>query len=347
MTLFLLAMHVRHVSSHLSPFCSHFFKGNTRSFLNSLHLHLLVQHLEEKNPFIPSQGFNHFSFTLVILALLPPKNQNLETKNEAMATKGKLSSLLYFCKSLFPLQSIPQQTFPEVQNVPLQKFCSKKCKSFGRLFAAESTEFQKCRMFICIIFYSGNFIRQNVDCLQQNLPNSRMFISKIFCRGKFQKKKCKSFSRLFTVESIEFPCRMLICKIFCSRKFHKPKCRSFGRLFTAESAEFQKCRMFVRRIFYSRKFQPTRIFHTEIEGQIVKEVQKLLAARFIKPIQHLRWLSNIVPVKKKNEQIRCSVEFRNLNKTYQNDEFPLPNMDLLIDSAAGNAMFSFMDRFNE
>ena len=30
--------------------------------------------------------------------------------------------------------------------------------------------------------------------------------------------------------------------------------------------------------------QPTKIFHTEIEEQIVKEVQKLLAAEFIKPI---------------------------------------------------------------
>jgi len=33
--------------------------------------------------------------------------------------------------------------------------------------------------------------------------------------------------------------------------------------------------------------QPTRVFHTEIEEQIVKEVKKLLAASFIKPIQHL------------------------------------------------------------
>ena len=40
--------------------------------------------------------------------------------------------------------------------------------------------------------------------------------------------------------------------------------------------------------------RPARIFHTEIERQIVKEVQKLLAAGFIKPIQHLCWLSNIV-----------------------------------------------------
>ena len=105
--------------------------------------------------------------------------------------------------------------------------------------------------------------------------------------------------------------------------------------------------MFVRRIFYSKKFQPARIFHTEIEGSIVKEVQKLLAARFIKPIQHLRWLSNIVPVKKKNGQIRGSIDFRNLNRTCRKDEFPLPNMDLLIDSVAGSAMFSFMDEFSE
>ena len=92
--------------------------------------------------------------------------------------------------------------------------------------------------------------------------------------------------------------------------------------------------------------QPARIFHIEIEGQIVKEVQKLLAAGFIKPIQHPRWLSNMVSVKKKNGQIRCCVDFRNLNKAHPKDEFPLPNMDLLIDSAAGSAMFSFMDGFS-
>ena len=34
--------------------------------------------------------------------------------------------------------------------------------------------------------------------------------------------------------------------------------------------------------------QPARIFHTEIEKQIVKEVQKFMATGFIKPIQHLR-----------------------------------------------------------
>lgn len=46
--------------------------------------------------------------------------------------------------------------------------------------------------------------------------------------------------------------------------------------------------------------QPARVFHTEVETQIIKEVKKLLTANFIKPIQHPKWLSNIVHVKKKN-----------------------------------------------
>uniref|UniRef100_A0A2N9ENL2 RNA-directed DNA polymerase n=1 Tax=Fagus sylvatica TaxID=28930 RepID=A0A2N9ENL2_FAGSY len=92
--------------------------------------------------------------------------------------------------------------------------------------------------------------------------------------------------------------------------------------------------------------QSMRTFHPEVEAQITQEVKKLLSAGFIKPIQHPRWLSNIVPVKKKNGQIRCCMDFRNLNKACPKDEFPLPNMDLLIDSAAGHAMFSFMDGFS-
>ena len=37
------------------------------------------------------------------------------------------------------------------------------------------------------------------------------------------------------------------------------------------------------------------------------------------------------------------MDFRNLNRACPKDKFPLPNMDLLIDSAVGSTMFSFMD----
>ena len=62
-------------------------------------------------------------------------------KKKVIEAKGKLSSLLYCYESQFPPQSILQQTFPEVQNVPLQKCCGRKYRSFGRLFTAKSTEF--------------------------------------------------------------------------------------------------------------------------------------------------------------------------------------------------------------
>ena len=92
--------------------------------------------------------------------------------------------------------------------------------------------------------------------------------------------------------------------------------------------------------------QPMRAFHPDVEAQIIQEIRKLLTVGFIKPIMHPRWLSNIVLVKKKNGQIRCCVDFRDLNKACPKDEFPLPNMDMLIDSAVGHAMFSFMDGFS-
>ena len=45
-------------------------------------------------------------------------------------------------------------------------------------------------------------------------------------------------------------------------------------------------------------------------------------------------------------QMRCCVDFWNLNKACPKDEFPLPNMDMLIDSTVGHAIFSFMDGFS-
>ena len=92
--------------------------------------------------------------------------------------------------------------------------------------------------------------------------------------------------------------------------------------------------------------QPARVFHTNVEAQITQEVKKLLAAGFIKPIQHRKWLSNMVPVKKKNGQICCYVDFHNLNNACLKDEFPLPSIDLHMDSVAGSSMFSFMDGYN-
>ncbi|KAI5337873.1 hypothetical protein L3X38_017144 [Prunus dulcis] len=92
--------------------------------------------------------------------------------------------------------------------------------------------------------------------------------------------------------------------------------------------------------------QPRRNFHSKIENQIKVEIEKLLAARFIKPIKHPTWLANTVPMKKKIGVIRICTDYQDLNRACPKDEFPLPNMDILIDSTSGQGLLSFMDGFS-
>ncbi|GMP49154.1 hypothetical protein CsSME_00016227 [Camellia sinensis var. sinensis] len=92
--------------------------------------------------------------------------------------------------------------------------------------------------------------------------------------------------------------------------------------------------------------QAARKYHPDLEEKIKGEIEKLQQAGFIRPIQYPTWLANIVPVKKKNGQIRVCVDFRDLNKSCPKDEFPLPHIDTLVDTTSGHQMFSFMDGFS-
>ncbi|KAL0416272.1 UNVERIFIED_CONTAM: hypothetical protein Slati_3459100 [Sesamum latifolium] len=55
------------------------------------------------------------------------------------------------------------------------------------------------------------------------------------------------------------------------------------------------------------------------------------------------WISNIVPVRKKNEKIRVCVDFRDLKNACRKDDFPLPIAELMIDATTGHEALSFMD----
>jgi hypothetical protein len=49
-------------------------------------------------------------------------------------------------------------------------------------------------------------------------------------------------------------------------------------------------------------------------------------------------------VEKKNTgKIQICVDFRNLNQSTLKDEYPMPVADLLVDSASGNKVISFLD----
>ncbi|RVW60154.1 Transposon Ty3-I Gag-Pol polyprotein [Vitis vinifera] len=84
-----------------------------------------------------------------------------------------------------------------------------------------------------------------------------------------------------------------------------------------------------------------------LDPSIVKEeIQKQLSVGFLSVVEYPEWLANVVPVPKKDGKVRVCVDFRDLNKASPKDDFPLPHIDMLVDSTAGHSMLSFMDGFS-
>ncbi|KAI5312980.1 hypothetical protein L3X38_042154 [Prunus dulcis] len=90
--------------------------------------------------------------------------------------------------------------------------------------------------------------------------------------------------------------------------------------------------------------QTQRRFRPELLSQIKAEVDKLIAAGFIREVKYPTWIANIVPVKKKiTGQIRICVDFRDLNEACPKDDFSLPIIELMVDATTGHEALFFMD----
>ena len=63
---------------------------------------------------------------------------------------------------------------------------------------------------------------------------------------------------------------------------------------------------------------------------IEKEVKNLLDAKIIVPLRYSEWVANLVPIKKKNGEIRLCVDFRNLNRCSLKENYPLPKIDHIL-----------------
>ena len=75
------------------------------------------------------------------------------------------------------------------------------------------------------------------------------------------------------------------------------------------------------------------------------EIEKLLNDDFIYPIPLMKWVSNPVPVDKKQGAIHICTDFRYLNRSCPKDNFPTPFIDQILDECVGSEVFSFMDGF--
>ena len=86
--------------------------------------------------------------------------------------------------------------------------------------------------------------------------------------------------------------------------------------------------------------QKKRVFTQERDQAIAEEVRKLQEADFIRKVYYPNWLANVVMVKKAKGKWRMCMDFTDLNKACPKDSYPLPRVDVLVDSTTQYQLLS-------
>ena len=81
---------------------------------------------------------------------------------------------------------------------------------------------------------------------------------------------------------------------------------------------------------------------------VKKEIDNMLAACIIYPINQSKWASPMVVQPKKHDstRLRICVNFRELNKVTLTNPFPTPCADEILNEVAGHECYSFTDGFS-
>lgn len=92
--------------------------------------------------------------------------------------------------------------------------------------------------------------------------------------------------------------------------------------------------------------QKLRKMHPHVALLIKAELEKILKYSFIHDIDYVEWTSNIVPVSKHDKSIQVCTDFWDLDIACPNDDFPLPNIDMIVDMTITYEMHLLMDGFS-
>lgn len=79
---------------------------------------------------------------------------------------------------------------------------------------------------------------------------------------------------------------------------------------------------------------------------IEKDIKKLFEAKIIVSLRHSKRLENVIPMRKKNGEIRICIDFKNLNRVSHRDNYPLPKMDHILQRVLGSQRLSMLDGFS-
>ena len=94
------------------------------------------------------------------------------------------------------------------------------------------------------------------------------------------------------------------------------------------------------------KQHPYRL-NPKYKEKVWMELDKMLAAGIIEPVEESEWVIPMVVQEKKTKgEIRICVDLRKLNDACLHDPFPTPFIDEVLDNVGGQEVYSFTDGFS-
>jgi hypothetical protein len=87
--------------------------------------------------------------------------------------------------------------------------------------------------------------------------------------------------------------------------------------------------------------------HPRKAAAIKLKVEKILKVGFVYLVDLTDWVSNLVPVTKKQGTVCVCVYYRDINKAHPKDNYPTPFIDQIVDDCTGSEIFSLMDSFSD
>jgi hypothetical protein len=97
----------------------------------------------------------------------------------------------------------------------------------------------------------------------------------------------------------------------------------------------------------NRSSKKERRYTLEWHETIRQEVNKLLEAKFIRPVDYPSWPANPVLVEKPDGSWRMCIDYTSLNKACPKYEYHLPHMCQIVDSTSSCELLSFLDAYSD
>jgi hypothetical protein len=92
------------------------------------------------------------------------------------------------------------------------------------------------------------------------------------------------------------------------------------------------------------KQRPYRL-NPKYKEKVKIELDRMLEARIIEPVEDSEWIIPMVVQDKKTGEIKIYVDLRKLNDACLHDPFPTPFTDEVLDNMGGQEVYSFTDDF--